>query len=99
MSGIRRLIPLLDRVLVQRVVKESKSAGGIILPESATPSINEGVVVAVGPGARTHTGELIPCAVKEGDRVLLPEYGGSQVNLNGNNNRKQNTFSWKKRNK
>eukprot|EP00798_Chlamydomonas_sp_ICE-L_P013947 gene13947-19882_t len=81
MSAIRRFIPLLDRVLVQRVEAATKSAGGILLPESSSSKVNEGEVVSVGPGRRTKDGELIPCSVKEGDKVLLPEYGGAPIKL------------------
>ncbi|GLC44371.1 hypothetical protein PLESTB_000476600 [Pleodorina starrii] len=77
----RRLIPLLDRVLVEKVQAATKSAGGVLLPESAVQRVNEGIVLAVGPGRRTKDGELIPVGVREGDRVLLPEYGGNQVKL------------------
>lgn len=81
MSVARRLIPLLDRVLVEKVVPAAKTAGGVLLPESALPKVNEGVVVAVGPGRRNMNGDLIPMSVKAGDKVLLPEYGGSQLKL------------------
>ncbi|KAF6260744.1 chaperonin 10 [Scenedesmus sp. NREL 46B-D3] len=77
----RRLIPLLDRVLVERIVAPTKSAGGVLLPESAVPKVNEGVVLAVGPGRRNKDGDLLPVGVKEGDKVLLPEYGGSLVKM------------------
>mmetsp|Transcript_11898 Transcript_11898/g.25561 ORF Transcript_11898/g.25561 Transcript_11898/m.25561 type:complete len:100 (-) Transcript_11898:583-882(-) len=77
----RRLIPLLDRVLVERVQAATRTAGGVLLPESALPKVNEGVVVAVGPGRRNKDGDLIPVSVKEGDKVLLPEYGGSLIKL------------------
>ncbi|KXZ56851.1 hypothetical protein GPECTOR_1g768 [Gonium pectorale] len=77
----RRLIPLLDRVLIDKVQAATKSAGGVLLPESALQKVNEGRVIAVGPGRRTKEGELLPVSVKEGDRVLLPEYGGSQIKL------------------
>jgi co-chaperonin GroES (HSP10) len=141
----KKLIPLLDRVLVERFVPPTKSLGGVLLPESTSnkvrarhgadstahprpgralppgaadnhihsiipwwsripahglrarlPSsphpptaaaaapplqVNQGTVLAVGPGRRSTTGELIPVAVKEGDKVLLPEYGGTQVKL------------------
>uniref|UniRef100_A0A7S0V5Z7 Protein groES n=1 Tax=Polytomella parva TaxID=51329 RepID=A0A7S0V5Z7_9CHLO len=77
----RRLIPLLDRVLIEKVQPVTKSAGGILLPESAVSKINEGIVISVGPGRRTVNGDLIPPSVKEGDKVLLPEYGGNSVKL------------------
>ncbi|KAK3281875.1 10 kDa chaperonin [Cymbomonas tetramitiformis] len=82
MSAVRRLIPLLDRVLVQKVEPLTKSAGGILLPESST-KMNEGVVVKVGSGGRTRDGTPIPMSVQEGDKVLLPEYGGTPVKLGG----------------
>jgi chaperonin GroES len=78
----RRLVPLLDRVLIERIVAPTKSAGGVLLPDSAVPKVNEGVVLAVGPGRRTKDGDLIAPSVKEGDKVLLPEYGGALVKLN-----------------
>merc|ERR1711907_807823 len=80
-GGLKRLVPLLDRVLVERVAPMQKSVGGVILPDSAVSKVNEGKVVAVGPGARTPDGNLIPMSVKEGDTVLLPEYGGTQVKI------------------
>ncbi|KAI8463805.1 MAG: chaperonin 10 [Monoraphidium minutum] len=78
----RRLVPLLDRVLIERIIAPTKSSGGVLLPESAVSKVNEGVVLAVGPGRRTSAGELVNPSVKEGDKVLLPEYGGSMVKLN-----------------
>lgn len=79
----RRLIPLLDRVLVERFAPEVKSKGGIMLPEKAGGvKVHSGTVVATGPGGRNETtGATVPVAVKEGDRVLLPEYGGQKVEI------------------
>lgn len=77
----RRLIPLFDRVLVRRLVAPKQSAGGVLLPEAAGPKLNEGQVVATGPGARNSAGELVPCSVAAGDKVLLPEYGGVEIKL------------------
>ena len=77
----RRLIPLFDRVLIRRVVPEAKTKGGILLPEQAQKAPNEGVVVATGEGVRTESGNFVPCAVKEGDKVLLPEFGGTKVQI------------------
>lgn len=77
----RRLIPLLDRVLVEKVVPTSfKTPGGILLPESAKKA-QEGVVIAVGSGRLTADGKVLPLNVKEGDKVLLPEYGGTKVDM------------------
>eukprot|EP00178_Gracilaria_changii_P016368 TRINITY_DN46602_c0_g1_i1.p2 TRINITY_DN46602_c0_g1~~TRINITY_DN46602_c0_g1_i1.p2 ORF type:complete len:101 (-),score=27.03 TRINITY_DN46602_c0_g1_i1:21-323(-) len=80
MAGVRRLIPLLDRVLVERVKAEA-AIGGVFVPESAQGKLNEAVVVAVGPGARDANGAVIPMSVKEGDKVLLPDYRGTEVKL------------------
>eukprot|EP00186_Timspurckia_oligopyrenoides_P003857 CAMPEP_0182445610 /NCGR_PEP_ID=MMETSP1172-20130603/3684_1 /TAXON_ID=708627 /ORGANISM="Timspurckia oligopyrenoides, Strain CCMP3278" /LENGTH=99 /DNA_ID=CAMNT_0024641413 /DNA_START=101 /DNA_END=400 /DNA_ORIENTATION=+ len=81
MSVVRRIIPLLDRILVEKAVAEKASRGGVLLPESAVRSVNEGTVVAVGPGTRNSDGSLAPVGLKEGDRVLLPEYGGTKIEL------------------
>nr|XP_015873560.1 10 kDa chaperonin, mitochondrial-like isoform X1 [Ziziphus jujuba var. spinosa] len=77
----KRLIPLFNRILAEKIVPPSKTNSGIILPEKTT-KLNSGKVVAVGPGARDRDGKLIPLHVKEGDTVLLPEYGGIEVKLN-----------------
>merc|ERR1711912_127912 len=77
-----RFKPLFDRVLVQRAAAMNKTAGGIMLPESVQSKVNEATVIAVGPGRRSvNTGELMPMSVKVGDKVLLPEYGGSNLTL------------------
>ncbi|PNY23124.1 Chaperonin 10 kDa subunit [Tolypocladium capitatum] len=77
--SIRQLVPLLDRVLVQRVKAEAKTAGGIFLPESSVEKLNEAKVLAVGPGALDKTGSRLPMSVVAGDRVLIPQFGGSPV--------------------
>ncbi|KAE9613640.1 hypothetical protein Lal_00015956 [Lupinus albus] len=77
----KRLIPSLNRVLIEKIVPPSKTSAGILLPEKSS-QLNSGKVIAVGPGARDKAGNLIPVSVKEGDTVLLPEYGGSQIKLN-----------------
>lgn len=73
MKSIRSLVPLLDRVLVQRVKAETKTAGGIFLPESSVEKLNEAKVLAVGPGGLDKEGKRIPMGVSEGDRVLIPQ--------------------------
>ena len=84
MSGaLKKLIPLADRVLIRRVMPAMKTAGGIIIPESSVSKNNEGEVLAVGPGATTSKGDVIPVTVSVGDKVLLPEYGGLPVKLDG----------------
>lgn len=80
MSGaLKKFLPLFDRVLVQRMAKETTTKGGIMIPEKAQGKVLEATVVAVGPGARTNTGEIVPPSVKAGDTVLLPEYGGNKL--------------------
>ncbi|KAG7379053.1 10 kda heat shock protein [Phytophthora pseudosyringae] len=80
-SSLRKLIPFGNRVLVQRFEAVAKTAGGIYLPDAENKQQNEGEVVAVGPGARAPDGALIPAQSAVGDKVLLPEYGGSSVKL------------------
>uniref|UniRef100_A0A915EAI2 10 kDa heat shock protein, mitochondrial n=1 Tax=Ditylenchus dipsaci TaxID=166011 RepID=A0A915EAI2_9BILA len=71
--------PFFDRVVIERLAPELKTKGGIMIPEKAQGKVLEGTVVAVGPGRCTEEGKTIPSQVKPGDRVLLPEYGGSKV--------------------
>ncbi len=75
--------PLNDRVLVLRVEEEEKTAGGIIIPDTAKEKPMEGEVVAVGPGKLGDDGRRIPMDVKEGDRVLFAKYAGSDINMGG----------------
>ncbi|KEY74264.1 hypothetical protein S7711_00421 [Stachybotrys chartarum IBT 7711] len=77
--SIRSLVPLLDRVLVQRVKADTKTASGIFLPESSVEKLNEAKVLAVGPGALDKQGNRLPMGVAIGDRVLIPQFGGSPV--------------------
>jgi chaperonin GroES len=73
--------PLHDRVLVRRVTAEEKTAGGIIIPDTAKEKPQEGEVVAVGPGALNDKGELRPLDVKAGDRILFGKWSGTEVKL------------------
>ena len=75
--------PLQDRVVVKRVEEESKTAGGIIIPDTAKEKPSEGEVVAVGPGARDDKGELIALDVKTGDRILFGKWSGTEITLEG----------------
>ncbi len=75
--------PLHDRVVVRRVDSEEKSAGGIIIPDTAKEKPSEGVIVSVGPGARDESGKVVPLDLKEGDRVLFGKWSGTEVKLNG----------------
>ncbi|XP_066597751.1 10 kDa heat shock protein, mitochondrial [Prorops nasuta] len=80
----KRLIPLFDRVLVQRAEAVTKTKGGIVIPEKAQAKVLKGTVIAVGPGSRNDKGENVPLSIKIGDVVLLPEYGGTKVELEEN---------------
>src|ERR671939_1780104 len=75
--------PLHDRVLVRRVTAEEKTAGGIIIPDTAKEKPQEGEVLAVGPGTLNDRGELRPLDVKAGDRVLFGKWSGTEVRLGG----------------
>jgi chaperonin GroES len=75
--------PLHDRVVVKRVDAEEKTAGGIIIPDTAKEKPQQGEVVAVGPGGRDEAGKLIPLDVKAGDRVLFGKWSGTEVKLDG----------------
>jgi chaperonin GroES len=75
--------PLHDRVLVESLESEEKTAGGIIIPDTAKEKPQEGKVIAVGPGAKTEDGKVIPMDVKVGDRVLFGKWSGTEVKVNG----------------
>jgi len=75
--------PLQDRVLIRRVEQNEKTAGGIIIPDTAKEKPMEGEVVAVGPGARTEDGKIHPLDVKVGDRVLFGKWSGTEIKLDG----------------
>jgi chaperonin GroES len=75
--------PLHDRVVVRRLEAEEKTAGGIIIPDTAKEKPMEGEVVAAGPGARDEAGKLVPLDVKAGDRILFGKWSGTEVKLDG----------------
>ncbi|WP_298720529.1 co-chaperone GroES [uncultured Ferrovibrio sp.] len=75
--------PLHDRVVVKRVAEEERTAGGIIIPDTAKEKPMQGEVIAVGPGARDETGKVQPLDVKVGDRVLFGKWSGTEVKLDG----------------
>lgn len=78
-----KIKPLNDRVIVKRVEEEQKTAGGIIIPDTAKEKPQEGEVVAAGPGKRGDDGKRIAMAVKEGDRILFGKYAGTEIKVDG----------------
>ncbi|KAG0078774.1 10 kDa heat shock protein [Podila epicladia] len=77
----KTIIPMADRVLVQRIKPVQKTASGLYIPEKAQEAINEGYVIAVGKGLVTQEGKIIASELKEGDKVLLPPFGGSAIKV------------------
>jgi chaperonin GroES len=75
--------PLHDRVVVRRIEADEKSAGGIIIPDTAKEKPQEGEIVAVGPGARDEKGAIVPLDLKAGDRVLFGKWSGTEVRIDG----------------
>jgi chaperonin GroES len=78
-----RFRPLHDRVVVRRIEAEEKTAGGIIIPDTAKEKPQEGEVVAVGPGGRNEKGELVPLDLTAGDRILFGKWSGTEVKIDG----------------
>ena len=75
--------PLHDRVVVRRVEQETKSAGGIIIPDTAAEKPQQGEIIAAGPGARDETGKIVALDVKRGDKVLFGKWSGTEVKIDG----------------
>lgn len=75
--------PLHDRVVVRRIESEGKTAGGIIIPDTAKEKPQEGEIIAVGPGARDEQGKIVALDVKAGDRILFGKWSGTEVKLDG----------------
>ena len=75
--------PLHDRVVVRRIEAEEKTAGGIIIPDTAKDKPQAGEVIAAGPGARNEQGQLVPLEVKAGDRILFGKWSGTEVKIDG----------------
>lgn len=78
-----KIKPLHDRVVIKRLDEERKSAGGIVIPDTATEKPSRGEVIAIGPGKMLDDGKVIPMAVKQGDKVLFGKYAGTEVKLDG----------------
>jgi len=83
MEDTMKFRPLHDRIVVKRIDAEAKSAGGIIIPDTAQEKPSQGEVVAVGPGGRDEAGKLIPIDIKVRDRVLFGKWSGTEVKLDG----------------
>ena len=75
--------PLHDRILVRRIEVDEKTAGGIIIPDTAKEKPQEGEIIGVGPGARDEAGKLVPLDVKVGDRILFGKWSGTEVKIDG----------------
>ncbi len=75
--------PLHDRVVIERIDAEAKTAGGIIIPDTAQEKPQQGKVVAVGPGGRDESGKLTPIDVRRGDRILFGKWSGTEVKIDG----------------
>jgi len=75
--------PLLDRVVIRRIEEEKKTAGGLIIPDTAKEKPSQGIVIAVGPGGRDEEGKPVTMTLKEGDRVLFGKWSGTEIKLDG----------------
>ncbi|KAK9477465.1 chaperonin 10-like protein [Lipomyces japonicus] len=80
-KNIRSIVPLLDRILVQRIKAEAKTASGLYIPEKNVEKLSEAKVLAVGPGAIDGNGTRVVPGVKAGDKVLIPPFGGSSIKV------------------
>ncbi len=78
-----KFTPLHDKVLVKRTEEEERSAGGIVLPGSATEKPSQGEVIAVGPGKKSENGDVSPVGVAVGDTVIFGQYGGNEIKIDG----------------
>ncbi|XP_043916613.1 10 kDa heat shock protein, mitochondrial isoform X2 [Protopterus annectens] len=81
MSAFKKFLPLFDRVLVERLAAETVTKGGIMLPDKSQGKVLQATIVATGPGAKGKSGQIEPLSVRVGDKVLLPEYGGTKLTL------------------
>ncbi len=82
-TATKTLKPLEDRILVRPEEGEETTASGIVIPDTAKEKPQEGTVLAVGPGKRSDTGDLIPMDVSDGDRVIYSKYGGTEIKIDG----------------
>jgi chaperonin GroES len=82
-NPIMKFRPLHDRVVVKRVDSETKTSGGIIIPDTAAEKPQQGEVIAVGPGTRDESGKLVALDIKKGDKVLFGKWSGTEVKIDG----------------
>mmetsp|Transcript_82753 Transcript_82753/g.230773 ORF Transcript_82753/g.230773 Transcript_82753/m.230773 type:complete len:103 (+) Transcript_82753:93-401(+) len=82
-QAFKRFVPIADRILVQKLKADVKSAGGILLPDAAKQEVNQATVLAVGPGRKNNKGDVISMGTKVGDTVVIPRYGGTELKLDG----------------
>jgi chaperonin GroES len=82
-TATKTIKPLEDRILVRPEDQEETTVSGLVIPDTAKEKPQEGTVLAVGPGKRSDTGDLIPMEVKEGDRVIYSKYGGTEIKVDG----------------
>lgn len=82
-SNGNNIRPLQDRILVKRILEDEKTAGGIIIPDTAKEKPQEGEVISVGKGKITEDGKMLPLEVKKGDRILFGKYSGTEVSISG----------------
>ncbi|GMM51354.1 Hsp10 protein [Starmerella bacillaris] len=80
--NIKSVLPLLDRVLVQRIKPATQTASGLYIPEKNVEKLNEADVISTGPGIANKDGTIVPTSVKAGDKVLIPPFGGSNIKVN-----------------
>ncbi|KAK5778454.1 Hsp10p PWA37_000291 [Arxiozyma heterogenica] len=86
LKSAKSIVPLLDRVLVQRIKAEAKTASGLYLPEKNVAKLNQATVLAVGPGFTDANGNKVVPQIKPGDQVLIPQFGGSTIKLSDQEN-------------
>ncbi|MFN5540038.1 MAG: co-chaperone GroES [Candidatus Melainabacteria bacterium] len=79
-----KLVPVEDRIVVEKHEPEEKTSGGILIPDSAKEKPQQALVIAVGPGKRDDKGNLIPVDIKVGEKILYPKYSGTEIKLDGN---------------
>jgi chaperonin GroES len=78
---LRKIVPLGDRVIVKKILAESKTASGVFLPQAAVQAINQAEVISVGKGSISNEGVLRECSLKAGDKVIVPEFGGLKMKI------------------